>query len=80
MFPKKAPLADDVDFGILAKVCEISGSNIKSAALQAAYLAAAENRKISMDDIATAVDMECVKVGTLGMKNEILSALLKKES
>ncbi len=80
MFPKKAPLADDVDFEILAKVCEISGSNIKSAALQAAYLAAAENRKITMGDIATAVDMECVKVGTLGMKNEILSALLKKES
>lgn len=79
-FPKDAPLAGDVEFGILSKVCEISGSNIKSAALQAAYFAAAENREITMDDIATAVDMECVKTGTLGMKNEILSAMLKKEA
>ena len=77
-FPKQAPLSKQVDFEVLSKACEISGSSIKSAAIQAAYFAASQNREITMDDIACAVDLECTKVGKLGMKNEILSAMLKK--
>lgn len=78
-FPKNAPLAKDVDFVTLAKAVELAGSGIKSTALQAAYFAASENREITMEDIATAVDFECRKVGRLGMKNDILSAMLKKD-
>ncbi len=79
-FPKEAPLAKNVDFAALSNAVELSGSSIKNAAVQAAYFAAAENREITMDDIATAADLECVKVGRLGAKNDILSALLKKDN
>ena len=79
-FPSHAPLSKDVDFATLAKAVELTGSSIKSASLQAAYFAASEDREITMDDIATAVDLECVKVGRLGAKNDILSAMLKKDN
>lgn len=79
-FPKNAPLGNDVDFKVLARATELSGSAIKSASLQAAYLAAAKGQPITMDDIATAVDLECIKVGRLGAKNDILSAMLKTNS
>lgn len=78
-FPENAPLSKNVDFAALSGAVELSGSSIKNAAIQAAYFAAAENREITMDDIATAADLECVKVGRLGAKNDILSALLKKD-
>ncbi len=73
-FPQDAPLAADVDFEILAKSVEISGSYIKSSAIAAAYRAAAENRSITMLDIAEAADLECMKTGKMGVKNDILQA------
>ena len=75
-FPDKAPLASDVNFSILAEAIEISGSGIKNAAIEAAYRAAAENRKITMNDILDAVDLECMKNGMMGVKNEIISKLV----
>ncbi|MCR5054121.1 MAG: ATP-binding protein [Lachnospiraceae bacterium] len=75
-FPKEAPLDESVDFSILSKAVELSGSNIKSSAIAAAYRAAAKGRKITMEDIAEAVDMECRKIGRMGAKNEILQAVV----
>ena len=74
-FPEDAPLSADVDFDILAKAVEISGSYIKSSAIAAAYRAAAENRNITMMDIAEATDLECMKNGKMGVKNDILQEL-----
>ncbi len=74
-FPKDAPISADVDFDILAKSVEISGSYIKSSAIAAAYRAAAENRNITMMDIAEATDLECMKSGKMGVKNDILQAV-----
>lgn len=44
MFPKKAPLAKDIDWGLLANF-EISGGYIKNAVLRAARLAAFNGKK-----------------------------------
>jgi len=75
-FPDKAPLAADVNFSILAESIEISGSSIKNSAIEAAYRAASENRKITMNDILDAVDLECMKNGMIGVKNEVMSKLV----
>ncbi len=74
-FPADAPLSGDVDFELLARTVEISGSNIKSSAVEAAYRAAAGNRRITMTDIADAVGLECFKAGKLGVKNDVLEAM-----
>jgi ATP-dependent 26S proteasome regulatory subunit len=74
-FPPQAPLGADVDFDVLAKAAEMSGSNIKSSAIAAAYMAAAEGRSITMTDIAEAADLECMKTGKMGVKNDILQMM-----
>ena len=76
-FPKDLPVAPDVDYEVLARALELSGSNIKSAALVAAYIAAAEDRAVTMNDIADAAELECMKIGRLGAKNDILQAMLQ---
>ena len=76
-FPKEMPVGADVDYEILARAIELSGSNIKSAALAASYTAAAKGRPVTMNDIAEAVDLECVKNGRLGAGNEIYQAMLQ---
>ena len=64
IFPKEAPLAEDVHFDILARVAdEMTGSEIKSAAISAAYAAAAQNRAITQRDIVEAVNEEYMKLG-----------------
>ena len=76
-FPAGAPLAKDVDFKILARAVEMSGSSIKSSAVSAAYLAAAEGKKISMEHISMAVERECLKNGRTGARNDILQAMME---
>ncbi len=71
-FPENAPLAEDVDFTVLAKAVELSGAAIKNSAVAAAYAAAAKNARITLMDIAEAVDRECTKTGRMGVKNDIL--------
>lgn len=74
-FPPEAPLADDVRFSVLARAVELTGSNIKNCAIAAAYFAAAEDRKITMNDIAEAAELESLKIGKLGAKKDILAAM-----
>jgi hypothetical protein len=61
--PAAAPLSPDVDLNMLAEHLELSGSVIKSAALQAAYFAADENAAIGMGQLARAVRRELQKLG-----------------
>jgi hypothetical protein len=61
MVPPRAPRHADVDFDLLARAVNLTGGNIKNAALHAAYLAADDNRCISMAHIATAVFRELAK-------------------
>ena len=76
-FPKDAPLAKDVDFEVLSKAVEMSGSSIKSAAVSAAYLAAAADSKINMEFISIAVERECLKNGRTGARNDILRVMME---
>jgi len=73
-FSPKAPLAAPLDFKFLAAQFKLTGANIRSIALEAAFLAAQEGgaaAKISMDDIIAAVKHEHQKQGKLVMKGDL---------
>ncbi|MCR5098840.1 MAG: ATP-binding protein [Lachnospiraceae bacterium] len=76
VFPADAPLSSQVDVRILAHVAELTGSSIKSAAVSAAYMAAAAGRKIIWEDLISAVEMEGTKAGTLGLGNRLREAIM----
>ncbi|MDH5479866.1 MAG: ATP-binding protein [Nitrosomonas sp.] len=61
MLPRRAPLSKCVDFDLLGKSINITGGNIRNAALHAAYLAAEDNQAINMTHIAIAVWREMAK-------------------
>jgi ATP-dependent 26S proteasome regulatory subunit len=62
MFPEKAPLAGDIDFGFLARQFELTGGNIRNIALAGALLAAEEGDKDSTKD--GAIHMEHLIIAT----------------
>jgi AAA+ superfamily predicted ATPase len=62
-FPEKAPLAGDADFAFLAERLKLSGANIKSIALHAAFYAASDQSAIDMRHIARAARREYEKEG-----------------
>jgi len=78
VFPPGAPLEGDVDFSVYAKAAELTGSNIKSAALAAAYRAASEHRKITNEDLVQAVDFEYRRTGRMGIGNELYAQMYMK--
>ena len=78
VFPGEAPLEKEIDFGMYARVAELTGSGIKSAALTAAYRAAAEHRKIGNQDLIEAVDQEYRRIGRTGIDQELYAALYMK--
>lgn len=63
VFPSAAPLDRGVDLQFLAERFEMTGAMIRSAALSAAFTAAAANRNISMADIIPAVKKQFAKFG-----------------
>ncbi|MFC5743217.1 ATP-binding protein [Dyella tabacisoli] len=62
-FPPGAPLADNVDFELLAEKASLSGGNINNIALRAAFYAAAEHQAVGMDHLLRAVEREYDKLG-----------------
>lgn len=76
VFPEDTPIDDEIDFRILARVCEFTGSAIKSAAVTAAYRAASKGRAIKWDDLFFAIDIEGGKTGTLGLSNKLREAVI----
>lgn len=60
-FPSKAPISETIDFELLGEKYEFSPSIIKSVALYAAFLASAEERKITMGDIMESIKYEYEK-------------------
>lgn len=71
VFPPELP-KETIDFAKIAEVGEMSGSSIKSAALQAAYRAAWEKRPLSKMDVVDAIDGEYKKNGALSIRQELL--------
>jgi hypothetical protein len=60
--PSGEPLLDGIDFDALAKL-PLTGAEIKTAALGAAFRARAESRRIRMDDVLAAARRELAKQG-----------------
>ncbi len=65
MFPPAAQLAPDVDFMELGRRYEVSGGNIRNAAIRAAFLAANEDHPIDMDTLTRATLREAREMGVL---------------
>jgi len=70
LVPPGAPLADDVNFGFLARQFELSGGNIRNVALAAAFLAAESGGKICMEHFIHGAAREMQKLGKLPSRSE----------
>jgi hypothetical protein len=64
------PRGDDVDLDFCARAFELSGGNIRSIALTAAYFVASAGRPLSMTDLVRAVQREYRKLGRLCLQAE----------
>ena len=64
------PLGDDLDLSFCANAFELTGGNIRSAAITAAYLAAAANQPVGMAQLIAAVEQEYRKLGRLVLERE----------
>ena len=62
VFPQKAPVGK-LDYAYLARQFELSGSDIKNAAVTAAFLAASDHTEIDMEKILLAIRQELQKYG-----------------
>lgn len=63
VFPREAPLAQEVDFEALAREIKLAGGNIKNIALAAAFYAAGNGRVIQMPHLWQAARREHQKLG-----------------
>jgi len=73
IFPKEAPLANDVDFAFLARQFKVSGGNIKNIALSAAFLAAQDGGCVTMENLIRATKREYQKMGRLCTEGDFAS-------
>ena len=71
------PCGDDLDLTFCARSFTLSGGNIRSVALTAAYLAAGSGRPIGMAELITAVQQEYRKLGRLVLEREFGPYLVK---
>jgi SpoVK/Ycf46/Vps4 family AAA+-type ATPase len=62
LFPAEAP-RDQIEFDFLASQFRFAGGNIKNIVLGAAYLAAADGGRITMNHLMRATSRECHKIG-----------------
>jgi len=63
MFPSTAPLAEDVDFALLAQKIDLTGGNIKNIVLNAAFFAVDDGGIIAMKHLIKAATREYQKLG-----------------
>jgi SpoVK/Ycf46/Vps4 family AAA+-type ATPase len=62
-FPAQAPLDPKLDLELIARIFELSGGNIRNAALAAAFFAAADDRPIGPRHVVRAIARELEKLG-----------------
>jgi hypothetical protein len=63
ILPPELPRADDIDFAFLARQFELAGGDIKTIALDAAFVAAGADRPLAMDDLIGALSRQMLKQG-----------------
>jgi hypothetical protein len=68
--PPSLPQQPGIDLDFLARRFKVSGGNIRNICVTAAYLAAASERTLSMDDLIRATDREYRKLGRLTVEAE----------
>jgi len=66
----KVPVSDEVDLEFCAERFELTGANIRSVALAAAFFAAEAGPPVEIDDVIRAVEREYEKLGRLRDKAE----------
>ena len=65
MFPPKVPLAENIDWDLIARQFEMAGGYIKKAALRAALIAAQSKRPITTEDLLAAGRHEYREMGRI---------------
>ncbi|MEM7348704.1 MAG: ATP-binding protein, partial [Chloroflexota bacterium] len=65
LFPDTVPKAKDLDFLYLAKRFKLAGGNIRNVITSAAFLAAADGGKVTMDHLLHGTRRELQKMGRL---------------
>ncbi len=65
LFPANVPREPDVDFTLLARRFKLAGGGIRNCIVNAAYLAAADGRQVSMAHLLHGVRRELQKMGRL---------------
>jgi len=80
-FPKKTPVAPDLDFGFLSGF-KITGGNIRNIAISSAFLAAADSGTVTMRHLTLATKREFQKSGRLFTHEEFgpYCTLLEEQS
>ena len=68
--PAALPQADDLDLEFMARRFKLSGGNIRNICLTAAFLAAEEDRPVSMADLVRGTEREYHKLGRLTVEAE----------
>jgi hypothetical protein len=64
------PRGEDIDLDFCAQAFELSGGNIRSIAITAAYLAADSGKPVTMSDLIRAIQREYRKLGRLVVASE----------
>jgi len=65
MFPPQVPLADDIDWDLIAKRFEMAGGYIKKAVLRAALIVAESKRPLTTADLLEAARQEYREMGRI---------------
>ncbi len=65
LFPPKVPRDEEIDLEMLARRFKLSGGNIRNVLVNAAYLAASDGGRVTMDHLLHSVRRELQKMGRL---------------
>lgn len=72
LIPRECPVDPDIDWERVGRSFELSGGHIKNAIVRAAYKAARDEKRITLEHIVAAAEAECRAAGRLfrGLKPE----------
>ena len=65
VWPRETPLDDGLDFDLLARHFEITGGHVRNIAVAAAFLAAHDGQRVTMDHLMRATHRELHKMGKI---------------
>jgi DNA polymerase III delta prime subunit len=68
VFPREAPLHEDIDFGFLAHKFKLTGGSIRNIALSSAFMAVQDEEPVRMHHLIRATRRELRKLGRLCVK------------